>query len=215
MCAEGRSGQTPRLYTHFTHFIQQQQGEGINDYRIRNLPADEAAPLVADPHHGHRGLPGRRHSAVGAGQSQGGDLSTAIAFVGIYWLIAGIVEIVGMFNDHKAWGWKLFIGIVSIIAGVYVLMYPVAAAVALPRVTVLILGLWGLMQGTVLLIMAFKGGGWGAGILGVVAIFFGLILIGEYGSLGSGLAMLWVAAFWGVIGGILLMIQAFRQRKAA
>ena len=138
-----------------------------------------------------------------------------IAFVGIYWLIAGIVEIVGMFSDHRAWGWKLFIGIVSIIAGVYVLMYPVAAAVALPRVTVLILGLWGLMQGTVLLIMAFKGGGWGAGILGVVAIFFGLILIGEYGSLGSGLAMLWVAAIWGVIGGVLLMIQAFRQRKAA
>ena len=105
-------------------------------------------------------------------------------------------------------------GIVSIIAGGYVLMYPVAAGVALPRITVLMLGIWGLMQGIILLFMAFKGGGWGAGILGVVAIIFGLILMGEYGSLGSGVVMIWVAAFWGLIGGVIMIVQAFRQRKA-
>ena len=62
--------------------------------------------------------------------------------------------------------------------------------------------------------MAFKGGGWGAGILGIVEIVFGLILMGEYGKLGSGLVMIWVAAIWGLIGGVLMVIQAFRQRKA-
>ena len=137
-----------------------------------------------------------------------------IAVLGFYWLISGFVGIISMFVDHTAWGWKLFMGIVSIIAGGYVLMYPVAAGVALPRITVLMLGIWGLMQGIILLFMAFKGGGWGAGILGVVTIIFGLILMGEYGSLGSGAVMIWVAAFWGLIGGVLLMIQAFRQRKA-
>ena len=125
-----------------------------------------------------------------------------IAFLGFYWLIGGIMEIVSLFVDRTAWGWKLFMGIVSIIAGSYVLMYPVAAGVALPRIFVLILGLWGLMQGIILLFMAFKGGGWGAGIMGVVAIIFGLILMGEYGSIGSGLAMIWTAAIWGVIGGV-------------
>ena len=105
-------------------------------------------------------------------------------------------------------------GIVSIIAGGYILIYPVAAGVALPRIMVLILGIWGLMQGIILLFMAFKGGGWGAGILGVVTIIFGLILMAEYGSLGSGLVMIWVAAIWGLIGGVLMVIQAFRHRKA-
>jgi uncharacterized membrane protein HdeD (DUF308 family) len=137
-----------------------------------------------------------------------------IAVLGLYWLISGIVDIVSMFTDHTAWGWKLFMGIVSIIAGGTILMYPVAAGVALPRIFVLILGLWGLMEGTVLLIMAFKGGGWGAGILGVVMIIFGFILIGDYSSLGSGLAMVWVAAVWGLIGGVIMIIQAFQQRKA-
>ena len=137
-----------------------------------------------------------------------------IAFLGFYWLIGGIMEIVSLFVDRTAWGWKLFMGIISIIAGSYVLMYPVAAGVALPRIFVLMLGLWGLMQGIVLLLMAFKGGGWGAGIMGVVAIIFGVILIGAYGNLGSGLVMIWTAAIWGVIGGIVLIVQAFRQRKA-
>jgi uncharacterized membrane protein HdeD (DUF308 family) len=137
-----------------------------------------------------------------------------IAFLGIYWLVGGIVDIISMFVDHTAWGWKLFMGIVSIIAGSYILAYPIAAGVALPRIMVLVLGLWGLMQGIILLIMAFKGAGWGAGILGVIAIIFGLILMAEYGSLGSGLTMIWVAAIWGVIGGVLMVIQAFRDRKA-
>jgi len=137
-----------------------------------------------------------------------------IAFLGIYWLISGIMDIISMFVDHTAWGWKLFIGIVSIIAGFYVLAYPVAAAVALPRVMVLVLGIWGLFYGTILLIMAFKGGGWGAGILGVLGIIFGLILMADYGSLGSGLAMLWAAAFTAFIGGFILVFQAFRTRTA-
>jgi uncharacterized membrane protein HdeD (DUF308 family) len=137
-----------------------------------------------------------------------------IAVLGIYWLISGIVDIISMFVDHTAWGWKLFMGIVSIIAGGYILMYPVAAGVALPRIFVLILGLWALMEGIILLFMAFRGGGWGAGILGVVSIIFGIILMGEYGKIGSGAAMIWAAAIWGLIGGVILIFQAFRQRKA-
>ena len=42
----------------------------------------------------------------------------------------------------------------------------------------------------------FKGGGWGAGILGVISIVLGLILMGDYGKIGSGLAMLWAGAIW-------------------
>ena len=137
-----------------------------------------------------------------------------VSLLGIYWVISGIVDLISMFVDHTAWGWKLFMGIVSIIAGGYILMYPIAAAVALPRIFVLILGLWALFQGIILLIMAFKGAGWGAGILGIVAIVFGFILLGDYGKLGSGVAMVWAAAVWGLIGGILMIIQAFRQRKA-
>jgi uncharacterized membrane protein HdeD (DUF308 family) len=137
-----------------------------------------------------------------------------VKLLGIYWLIWGILEIVSMFMDHTGWGWKLFMGIVSIIAGGSIMMYPLAAAVQLPRIFVLVLGIWGLMEGIILLIMAFRGGGWAAGILGVLAIVFGIILIANYSVPGMGLTMIWVGAVWGLIGGVVMVVQAFRQRKA-
>jgi len=137
-----------------------------------------------------------------------------VSFLGFYWLFRGIFDIVYMFVDHSAWGWKLFTGIVGIIAGSYILMYPIASALALPRIFVLVLGIWGLMEGIVLLIMAFGGGGWAAGILGVLGILFGITLIANYSAPGMGLAMIWSAAVLGVVGGIVLIVQAFRQRSA-
>jgi uncharacterized membrane protein HdeD (DUF308 family) len=71
-----------------------------------------------------------------------------IALLALYWLISGVASIISMFVDHTAWGWKLFTGIVSILAGGAILMYPVAAGVALPTIMVLVLGLWGLMRGS-------------------------------------------------------------------
>lgn len=136
-----------------------------------------------------------------------------IAILGVWWLVQGIFDIISIFIDHSMWGWKLFIGIISIAAGAYILMYPVASALALPRIFVLVLGIWGLMYGIILLIMAFRGGGWGAGILGVLGIIFGIALMVNYMSPGMGLAMLWTAAVFGVIGGIALIVQAFRQRS--
>jgi uncharacterized membrane protein HdeD (DUF308 family) len=137
-----------------------------------------------------------------------------VALLGIYWLVGGFMDLIHMFTDHTGWGWKLFMGIISIMAGAYILMYPIAAALALPKIFVLILGIWGVMQGAVALILAFKGGGWGLGILGVVGIFFGLLLMGNYMMPGMGLTFIWVAAIWAVMGGIMMMVQAFRQRSA-
>jgi uncharacterized membrane protein HdeD (DUF308 family) len=136
-----------------------------------------------------------------------------IQVLGIWWLISGIFDIVYMFIDHTAWGWKLFIGIVSIIAGIYILQYPLVSAVVLPKILVLVLGIWGLIYGVILLIMAFRGGGWGAGILGGLGIIFGLILIANWASIGSGLAMIWVVAIFAFIGGIWQIVQSFRQRS--
>lgn len=137
-----------------------------------------------------------------------------IVILGVYWIVEGIFDIVDIFNDRSMWGWKLFIGIISIAAGAYIVMYPVATAVALPKIFVLALGAWGLMYGIILLIMAFRGGGWGDAILGILALIFGLVLTINYYVPGMGLAMLWTAAVFAVLGGIVLIIRAFRQRSA-
>ena len=136
-----------------------------------------------------------------------------VSLLGIYWLIWGIMELVYMFMDHRQWGWKLFMGLVSIAAGSAILAYPIAAALQLPRVFVWVLGFWALFQGIILLFMAFRGGGWGAGILGVIAIGLGILLMGDATQLGSGIAMIWASAIWALIGGVVLIVHAFQARK--
>jgi uncharacterized membrane protein HdeD (DUF308 family) len=132
--------------------------------------------------------------------------------LGIYWIVQGIFTLVGMFMDHSAWGWKLFIGVLSILAGIAILSYPIYSAVALPALFVLILGIQGLIYGIVMLIMAFKGGGWGAGILGALSIVFGLILMSNWASLMAVVTLVWAAAFFALFMGLIQIFQAFRQK---
>ena len=141
---------------------------------------------------------------------------TVLAFVwvlGIYWLISGIFTLVGMFVDHTAWGWKLFMGIVSILAGIAVMRHPIVSAVAIPRILVLFLGIQGIIVGIIGVVMAFKGGGWGAAILGVLSVIFGTILVLNWANLGTVLVFYWVVAIFALVGGVFQIIKAFMQRK--
>ena len=137
-----------------------------------------------------------------------------VQLVGIWWLIDGIMNIIHMFTDHRAWGWKLFMGIVGILAGGWILVYPVYAAVALPRIFVLIIGIWGLFHGVEMLFIGFRARAWGSVILGLITLVFGLILIANYDEAGWGLSLIWVAALFAFFGGFVAIFQAFRERKA-
>jgi uncharacterized membrane protein HdeD (DUF308 family) len=141
--------------------------------------------------------------------------ATALAWVlGLYWLIQGIFILVGMFIDHSAWGWKLFMGILGILAGIVVMRHPIASAVQLPMILVLLLGIQGVVVGIVSLVLAFRGGGWGAGILGAISIIFGIILILNFANLGTVLVFVWIVGIFAIVGGIAQAFQAFQQRSA-
>lgn len=142
---------------------------------------------------------------------------TVLALVwvlGLYWLIQGIFVLVAMFVDHTAWGWKLFSGILSIVAGLVVMRHPIASAVAIPSILVLLLGIQGLIVGVISLVMAFKGGGWGMGLLGAISIVFGIILVLNFANLGTVIAFVWVVAIFALVGGLVQIFQAVKQRSA-
>jgi len=134
--------------------------------------------------------------------------------LGLYWLIQGIFTLVAMFIDHSAWGWKLFMGVLGILAGIVVMRQPIVGALVLPMIFVLILGIQGLIVGVISLIMAFKGGGWGAGILGAISIFFGVVLVLNWANLFTVVAFIWAVAVLALVGGVVQIIRAFQQRSA-
>lgn len=133
-----------------------------------------------------------------------------VQFLGIYWLISGIFSIVSIFLDSTAWGWKLFAGILGILAGIVILQNPLWSTVLVPTTLIIVLGIQGMIIGVINLIQAFRGGGWGIGILGVISIIFGIILLANP-ILGAA-ALPWVLGIFALVGGVMAMVQAFRMR---
>ncbi len=134
-----------------------------------------------------------------------------IQFLGIWWLVSGILDIVGIFIDRTAWGWKLFSGIVGIIAGLAILQHPIWAPILVTNVLVILLGILGLMQGIMGLIGAFQGGGWVSALLGVVSILFGLVLL--FNQLAAGLGLWLVVGIIAIVGGGVAIWQSFQIKK--
>jgi uncharacterized membrane protein HdeD (DUF308 family) len=139
---------------------------------------------------------------------------TLILVLGFYWIFSGIFTLVAMFIDHSGWGWKLFMGLISLIAGILILRYPIASALTIPSIMILFLGIQGIIVGIIGLVMAFQGGGWGAGILGALSIVFGAIIMANYSAPGMVLTFIWVAAIFALVGGFIQIFRAFSSRTA-
>ena len=135
-----------------------------------------------------------------------------IQFLGIYWLIKGIFDIVSIFINHAGWGWKLFSGILGIIAGLIILNHPIWSPLIIGATLVIMLGVLGIVMGGISLVQAFRGGGWGTGILGAVSIVFGLYLLLNVGA--TTLALPWVLAIFALVGGIAAIVMSFGVRRA-
>lgn len=135
-----------------------------------------------------------------------------VQFFGFYWLFSGILSLVSMFVDRSLWGWKLCVGILGIIAGLAVIRNPLWSAILVPATLVLMLGWLGLIQGIAKLVEAFQGAGFGAALLGIVNIIFGIILLTSPLMAVSVLPI--VAGIFAIIGGAIAIFMAFRLHHA-
>jgi uncharacterized membrane protein HdeD (DUF308 family) len=140
-------------------------------------------------------------------------LVTLAIFLGVYWLIGGIFELVRLFLDHSQWGWKLVSGILGIIAGLVVVRNPMWAAVLVPATLVLVLGLLGLAIGIINIIRTFRGGGWQALIIGLLSLALGLIVLAS-NIVSTTIILVSVAAACAIVGGLAAIVYSFFLRRA-
>ena len=141
----------------------------------------------------------------------GAALVTLVTFLGFYWLITGVLALVRVFVDRSTtWVWSFLSGVVGILAGIFVLNHPLLAAVTVPTVLVIILGVEGLIMGVFEIIRGFSGGGFGAFILGVINVLVGLLLLGR--PMVAVLAVPFVFGVLLLIEGVGLLMWAFRVR---
>ena len=141
----------------------------------------------------------------------GTTLVALVTFLGFYWLITGVLSLVQVFVDRSIpWIWSLLSGVLGIAAGIVVLRHPLLAALTVPTLIVIVLGVESMIMGVVNIIAGFKGGGVASFLLGAVNILIGLILLSS--PMSAALAVPFVFGIILLVQGVALAIWAFRVR---
>ena len=79
-------------------------------------------------------------------------LEVLIFVLGVFWVAQGIVTFMSAFSSKQGRNWRLFTGILGVIAGIIVLVYPISSAAVLA----LFGGIWLVILGITQIIAAFQ-----------------------------------------------------------
>lgn len=138
-------------------------------------------------------------------------LMVAVTFIGAYWFVSGLFSLISLFVDRNNMGWKLLIGILGVIAGIVILVYPIFSTILLPALVVIFVGVWGLLIGAVHIAQGFGTKDWASVILGILAIIFGILIIAN--PLITVAMLPFIFGGFGIAGGIIAIIMSFQLRK--
>jgi uncharacterized membrane protein HdeD (DUF308 family) len=139
-------------------------------------------------------------------------LGILVAFYGAYALVDGIFTIIAAINQGERgqrWGFLMFSGIISILAGVFTFFYPHITATVL----YVIIAAWAILRGVVVIAAAIQlrrivPHDWALGLMGVLSILFGALLF-AYPAAGL-LSVIWLIALFAVLYGISEIVMALR-----
>jgi uncharacterized membrane protein HdeD (DUF308 family) len=139
-------------------------------------------------------------------------MATIIIFLGAYWFVSGIFTLFGAFGEPGDRGWKIGLGILGIILGLLFIAYPLYSTVISMFVFAVMVGVIAMIHGFLALNGAFRGKGWGVGILGILSILFGLLILANPWA--STLAVPFVFGILGVVFGFAAIIGSFTVRSS-
>lgn len=149
-------------------------------------------------------------------------LTGIVLVFGAYAFVDGIFEIVQAVRTRSTdshWGWLLFQGIVSVLAGLAALILPGVAAFAGGLFTLWLIVVYALVHGVLGIVSVAgldrsSGKGWAilSAIISIVfAILLGVMVIVSPAA--SVLSLIWVVGIYAVALGIALIVAAFRVRR--
>jgi uncharacterized membrane protein HdeD (DUF308 family) len=122
-----------------------------------------------------------------------------------------LVTGIGSRRTDKSWWLEILEGIVSIIAGIIALIFPVLAA----EILVIIIAAWAIVTGIIEIIAAIRlreqiRGEFWLGLAGLASILFGVILF-LFPGVGA-LSLVWLIGSFAVVFGAFLAILGWRLR---
>lgn len=134
-----------------------------------------------------------------------------ITFLGAFWLIGGLFSIASLFGDRTNMGWKIFLAIIDIIAGILILMYPLYSTVFILGFFIILIGFYACFIGCSYFFQALKTKDAGSGVLGIISLIIGILLLANP-LLSAGL-LPFIAGLFCFVGGFCAIIASFMARK--
>jgi uncharacterized membrane protein HdeD (DUF308 family) len=147
-----------------------------------------------------------------------GTALLALVFVfGAYAIIDGITAIIAGVRHRKGeshWGWQVFQGVVSVIAGIIAFTWPGVTVLAI----LFVIAFWSIISGIAQIVESFtmrKRGlsSWGWTLAGgIVCVLFGIVLLAWPGT--GLITLLWLVGVFAIVFGVIFVVWALRLRKA-
>ncbi len=137
-------------------------------------------------------------------------LTLLVVLLGLWWLIQGAFMLFSVFIDREDIGWKLFLGVLGLAAGIIVLSSPGEATEFLASATAIILGAIGVIIGVSAVFGSFRGAGFGALVFGLVSAAIGLLFI--FNSLISFTLLVTLFAVLLLIDGVAAIFMAIKYK---
>ena len=153
-----------------------------------------------------------------------------VNFMGMYWLVSGIVSLRWGVHGERARGLSLLAGAIGVLAGVGMLSRRFTTGMIGEDVLLSVVGLIILLTGLMHIFGGFRTGpqetrtygqirsrvsprawSWTAFFLGLFEVVLGVILIVE--PLGRGPVIYFAASVWALLGGAILISDAVRLRR--
>lgn len=146
-----------------------------------------------------------------------------VTFLGLYWLISGVAEIVFSLMDvtHKGsrWGLRLVGGLIGIIAGLFVLNNQILASVMTPVILMYIVSFVFIINGIINMIVGNEAHhegsyewSWGSFFLGALQLIIGLMLLGSPTLIATA-SLILAIAFVLIVNGIVGIIVGVKLRQ--
>lgn len=140
-------------------------------------------------------------------------LHLIVRVLGYYWIAVGLLSLI-IIPTKWGEGHRASLatrGVLGLVAGLLALFLDQLGVEFWTTALILGVGFVGVIIGIVGLIQAMKGGGWGAAIMGVLGILFGLAVWG--GATGLISNIFWILGLLTAFGGVLSMLLALRLRN--
>jgi len=142
----------------------------------------------------------------------GATIVVLVQLTGLCWLITGILGLIGLISDRSGWLWKVIAGVIGILAGMAIVAHPLWSSILVPTTLVIVIGIFGIVNGILVMIQSWGVRRWSGVILGLVGALLGLVLVAN--PLIGAATLPFVLGLFAIIGGVMSIAMAWFERRA-